>query len=62
MPKRLTDLRGKCGSCLWYEPLIKNGKKTARGSCTKGRRPVYIIQEAVEALEAFDAQCKEDKS
>ena len=44
MPKRLTDLRGKCGSCLWYEPLIKNGKKTARGSCTKGRRPVYRQQ------------------
>lgn len=36
--------RGKCGSCLWYEPLIKNGKKTARGACTKGRRPVYRQQ------------------
>lgn len=44
MPKRLTDLRGKCGSCLWYDPLIKNGKKTARGACTKGRRPVYRQQ------------------
>ena len=31
MPKRLTDLRGKCGSCLWYEPLIKNGKRPPEG-------------------------------
>ena len=27
MPKRLTNLNGKCGSCCWYDPLIKDGKK-----------------------------------
>lgn len=27
------DLKGKCGACRYYEPLILKGTRTARGHC-----------------------------
>ena len=28
-------LENKCGSCTYYQQLIKNGFQTARGHCTR---------------------------